>query len=168
MRLGADKLPGGVWNDFFSDKFGAFGIAAPIAEKVMGLIHSGEIWDDRSSYTLGARGRRQKRGDDVSLFSFGGNIESRMIMMPDFVSSIVALCFSQPLMDALRFSQETRWSWNKIGYSHGNQNFLDLGKYHGLKDTFEGDWANFDSGVPVEVIRAAFAVLFSCFGDSPE
>jgi len=140
--------------------YGADSFIKPIAARVFREA-SEEMIVDRSCWTIGGRGRSNK----IELGNIGAEIKSRVVLMPEGVSKIIALAISGPWMRQIaKINKEAPWNEIGVGIDFMNGKFGEFARVFDPYDIqFEVDWKGFDTKVTENLLVLAFAILRGCF-----
>jgi hypothetical protein len=139
----------------------------PIAKRLYSNVRDGRILVDQSIWSIGGRARVQK-------FEQGDSLKSRIVLMPEGVPKILAMCFAQPIYEEfirMNKSKKDLFKQNEIlvGFDFLYQRFF---KWQEMISDYqyylEGDMKRFDQNNGRETIIAAFSILRSCYPDSEE
>jgi len=122
-----------------------------------------ELMSDRTIWTVGGRARAQKE-------SFNEDLRSRFLIVPDAISKIVGLAGVSEFYKGI-IEINKHYSGNEIltGIDFMNSKFKyfesELRKFDHV---IECDLKRFDQHAGREVMKAAWAILRSCYPDNPE
>lgn len=119
-----------------------------------------EVWDvlavrqvyDRTLWATGGREKRQWRG-------MGEQLKSRIVMMPEVVTSQFAQAIAIPI--TLGLSQTG--GDLKIGFSMSHGKWRRFKRHHDLEHVKAFDWSSFDGRVRETLLVSSMAVLRACY-----
>jgi len=140
--------------------YGADKIIKPIAARVFREASKQKIVD-RSIWSIGGRGRSNK----IDSSNIGAEIKSRVVLMPEGVSKIIALAISGPWMRLIvKINKVNPTNEIGVGLDFMNGRFGGFSRNLQKYDTqFEVDWKGFDTKVTEDLLVLAFAILRGCY-----
>jgi len=136
-------------------------VTKPIAKQLFGEISDNYIVD-RTLWSIGGRGRANKINLEV-----GDIVKSRVVLMPESVSKIIALAASNAWMrNIVKINKCTPTNEIGVGLDFMNGRYIDFSRKvgsYGIQG--ELDWKAFDTTVSEKMLLLAFAMIRACFPD---
>lgn len=117
---------------------------------------------DRSLWSIGGRGRANKITPAA-----GDIVKSRVVLMPEGTSKIIALACSNAWMrNIVKFNKVNPTNEIGVGLDFLNGRYLDFSSHiNSFNITAETDWKAFDTTVSENMLILAFGILRACFPD---
>lgn len=139
-------------------------VIKPVAKQVFEEVLENYIVD-RSLWTIGGRGRANKITPTA-----GDPMKSRVVLMPEGVSKIIALAASNAWMrNIVAINKENVTNEIGVGLDFMNDRYLDYSSYvNKFEIQGEVDWKAFDTTVTEDLLLLAMAIIRGCFPDGEE
>jgi hypothetical protein len=157
-RINPKAFPGCFSSKISRTRGGGHAVFQTLAQKKMAKTMEAGAVPDRSLWQCGGRGKRagKKLGEELS---------SRLVLMDEAPDCLVSASLCQPITDALVKYDGPIQIGRSYYYGNFKKHVNHWSKMEHVKTT---DTKSFDSSTPEELIVYSFALLSTCYPDTPE